>query len=79
VERLFPLSIVVVFMTILAGTALLFLRWVRGSKRRRELAAWGIHLIGAGMNQQPTTQEQIEQVARQTKIKRTSESGDPKN
>lgn len=76
-ERLVPLLVVFAFVATLAAGSAFFLRWIRKSQRRRVLAAWGIHLIGAGMNQQPATQERIEEVARQTRIKKTAESGDP--
>jgi hypothetical protein len=37
----------------------------------------GLQFLGVGMNPQPPPQEQIEEVNRQSRIKKEAESGDP--
>ncbi|HEY0801216.1 MAG TPA: hypothetical protein VGD54_10255 [Steroidobacteraceae bacterium] len=78
-EKLVPLLIVVAVVLSVAGGFVLAIRWARKSSRRGAFAAWGMQLFGAGMNPLPPPQEQIEEVARQTKIKKASESGDPED
>ena len=77
-DKLIPLFVIFVFVFGLAGLAVLFIRWARKSSRRAAFLGWGVELMGAGMNPQPPAKIQLEEVSRQTRIKKESESGDPK-
>ena len=78
-EKIVPVLIVMAFLLIMATLFALLVRWARRSSRRGAFLAWGVQLMGAGMDPLPPPQEQLKEVDRQTKIKKRSESGDPKD
>jgi hypothetical protein len=75
-EKLLPLVIIFVFIFGLVVLAVLLVRWARKSSQRAAFLGWGAELMGAGMNPQPPAKIQLEEVNRQTRIKKDSESGD---
>jgi hypothetical protein len=77
-EKLLPLWVVLVAVLGLAGIAVLAVRWARKSSRRAAFLGWGLQFLGAGVNPVPPPQVQLEEVNRQAKVKKDSESGDPK-
>jgi hypothetical protein len=77
VEKLIPLGIVLGLLVGLGGIFALVIRWAKKSRGRAAVAGWGLQLFGAGMDPLPPPQEQLEEVTRQGKIKKASESGDP--
>jgi hypothetical protein len=76
-EKLLPLWVVLITVLGLAGIAVLAVRWVRKSSRRAAFLGWGLQFLGAGVNPVPPPQVQLEEVNRQAKMKKDSESGDP--
>jgi hypothetical protein len=53
--------------------------WARKGSPAAAFIGWALLLLSAGMNPQPPPQEQVEEANRQKKIKKDSESGDPKD
>jgi hypothetical protein len=53
--------------------------WARKGSPAAAFIGWALLLLSAGMNPQPPPQEQVEDANRQKKIKKDSESGDPKD
>lgn len=53
-------------------------RWAKKGSPAAAFVGWALLLLGAGMNPQPPPQEQVEQANRQRRIKKESESGEPK-
>ena len=76
-EKLLPLGIVLGLLVSLGGIFALVIRWAKKSRARAAVAGWGLQLFGAGMDPLPPPQEQLEEVTRQGKIKKASESADP--
>jgi hypothetical protein len=77
-EKLLPLVIVLVLMLGIIGISALAVRWARKSSRRAAFLGWGLQFLGAGVNPVPPPQVQLEEVNRQARTKKDSESGDPK-
>jgi hypothetical protein len=74
-ERLAPLLIVFGVLFSVVAVAVFAVWWARKSSRRAALLGWGLQFLGAGMNPQPPPQDQIEEVNRQSRIKKDSECG----
>lgn len=68
---------IAVLIGILAAIALRAVRWARKGSPAAAFIGWALLFLGAGINPQPPPQEQLEEVNRQKKIKKDSESGDP--
>ena len=66
----------VIWFLILA--AVRAVRWARRGPPAAAFIGWALLLLGVGMNPRPPPQEQVEEASRQKKIKKHSESGDPK-
>jgi hypothetical protein len=76
-KKAIPFIAIFVAMSVMCGVAVLFVRWARKSSQRAALLGLGAELLGAGMNPQPPAFVQLEEVNRQTRIKKESESGEP--
>jgi hypothetical protein len=76
-EKLLPLIIVLAVMLGIIAITLLAIRWARKSSRRAAFLGWGLQFLGAGVNPVPPPQVQLEEVNRQSRIKKDAESGDP--
>ena len=53
--------------------------WARKGSPAAAFIGWALLLLSAGMNPQRPPQEQVEDANRQKKIKKDSQSGDPKS
>jgi hypothetical protein len=72
-ERLLPLIIV---LAVILGTVLisvLAVRWARKSPRRAAFLGWGLQFLGAGVNPVPPPQVKIEEINRQSRIKKDAD------
>jgi hypothetical protein len=78
-EKLLPVFVVLVFMLAGIGVFVLAVRWARKSSRRAAFLGWGLQFLGAGVNPVPPPQVQLEEVNRQSRIKKDAESGDPED
>jgi hypothetical protein len=74
-ERLVPLLIVFGVLFSVAAVAVFAVRWARKSSRRAAFLGWSLQFLGAGMNPQPPPQDRIEEVNRQSRIKKDADSG----
>lgn len=68
---------IVVWLIILGGMRAV--GWARKGSPAAAFIGWALLLLSAGMNPQPPPQEQVEEANRQKKIKKDSESGDPRD
>jgi hypothetical protein len=78
-EKLLPLIIVLGILLGIIGISVLAVRWARKSSRRAAFLGWGLQFLGAGVNPVPPPQVQLEEVNRQTRIKKDADSGDPED
>jgi hypothetical protein len=78
-EKLLPLIIVLGILLGIIGISALAVRWARKSSRRATFLGWGLQFLGAGVNPVPPPQVQLEEVNRQTRIKKDAVSGDPED
>jgi hypothetical protein len=78
-EKLLPLIIVLGILLGIIGISVLAVRWARKSSRRATFLGWGLQFLGAGVNPVPPPQVQLEEVNRQTRIKKDADSRDPED
>jgi hypothetical protein len=78
-EKFLPFFVVLVLMLAAMGISVLGVRWARKSSRRAAFLGWGLQFLGAGLNPVPPPQVQLEEVNRQSRIKKDAESGDPED
>jgi hypothetical protein len=72
-EKLAPSIIFSGVLLSVAATAVFAIRWARKSSRRAAFQGWGVQFLGAGMNPQPPPKEQLEELNRQSRIKKDLE------
>ncbi len=70
---------VAVLLWLLVSAAMRAVGWARKGSPAAAFIGWALLLLGAGMNPQPPPQEQVEEANRPKRIKKNSESGDPKD
>jgi hypothetical protein len=75
--KLLPILVVLVFVLGIIGIGVLAVRCARRSSRRAVFLGWGLQFLGAGVNPVPPPQVQLEEVNRQSRIKKDAESPDP--
>jgi hypothetical protein len=76
-NKLLPLLLVLSTILGIIGISVFAVRWARKSSRRAAFLGWGLQFLGAGVNPVPPPQIQLEEVNRQSRIKKGAESGDP--
>ena len=68
-----------ILIWLIVSAAMRAVGWARKGSPAAAFIGWALLLLGAGMNPKPPPQEQVQVANRQRKIKKGSESGDPKD